>query len=66
MCNGICIRKENREMTKAQEIFNRLDNMELSKKAREVIENTDQIAIVDMFGTCETAEEVEEIVNEYF
>lgn len=53
-------------MTKAQEIFNRLDNMELSKKAREVIENTDQIAIVDMFGTCETAEEVEEIVNEYF
>ena len=53
-------------MTKAQEIFNKLDNMDLSEKARGVIAGSDQFAIIDLFENCETAKDVEEIVNEYF
>ena len=53
-------------MTKAQEVYNKLDRMKLSGRAQRIIETTDQLAIVDLFGDCETAEQVEEIVNEYF
>lgn len=53
-------------MTKAQETFNKLNNMDLSERARKVIEGCDQSTIVDFFENCETAKEVEEFVNEYF
>ena len=53
-------------MSKAQDIYNRLDNMDLSEKARDVIATTDQFAIVDLFGDCKTAKDVEDIVKEYF
>ena len=38
-------------MTKAQEIFNKLDNMDLSEKARGVIAGSDQFAIVNFLKT---------------
>ena len=53
-------------MTKTQEIINKLNNMDLSEKARGVIASSDQFAIVNFFENCETAKDVEEIVNEYF
>ena len=53
-------------MKKTQEVHNKLDGMKLSDKAQRVIETADQSAIVDLFVDCETAEQVEEIVNEYF
>lgn len=51
---------------KAQEIFNRLDEMKLSKAARNIIETSDQFGIIEMFGDCYTAEQVEEVVAEYY
>lgn len=53
-------------MTRVQEIFNRLDAMDLSEKARDVIATSDQFTVVDLFGDCKTSEEVEDIVREYF
>lgn len=53
-------------MTKAQEVFNKLDKMNLSEKARTIISQSDQYAIVDMFGHCESPEQVEEVIEEYY
>lgn len=36
--------------------------MELSQKAKNLIASCDQLAIIDIFGECETAEDVEEAV----
>ena len=52
-------------MSKAQKIFNKLHDMKLSQQARNFIVGCDQIAMVDLFEYCDTAEEVEELIKEY-
>lgn len=53
-------------MKKAKDIFNKLDEMELSQKAKNLIASCDQLAIIDIFGECETAEDVEEAVTLFY
>lgn len=48
-----------------QTIYDRLNSMELSESARDVIAATDQGGI-ELFAGCETAEDVEQIISEYF
>ena len=52
-------------MSKFQEICNKLNSMELSKKANDYISNCDQGAIVDLFEDLNTPEEVEAAVEEW-
>lgn len=51
---------------KNQETANRLRKMDLSRKARNVIESTEIDAMYDEFGHLETAEEVEEYIDYFF
>lgn len=48
---------------KAQEIFDRLNNMELSEVARLTVATSDQYG-VELFANCKTAEDVEALVAE--
>ena len=51
-------------MSKEQELWNRLNAMELSNHAREVINQSDAGAAMNLFGDCETAEDVEAVAKE--
>ena len=53
-------------MNKNQETANRLNKMTLSDRAIVVISGTDLDVLDEIFGHCQTAAQVEEIVNEYF
>ena len=44
----------------------KLDRMELSRTAREVIDSTELNLYHELFGTLDTAEEVEAFVREYY
>ena len=48
------------------EVRDRLDNMELSEKAREIIASTDINIMAECFGELNTAEEVEAFVFENY
>ena len=47
----------------AQEVLDRLDGMNLSAHARRVVEQSDQYAIIDLFGECYKSDEVENVVD---
>ena len=49
-------------MSNAQDIFKKLRGMDLSQQAINLIAECDQFAVIDIFGSCETAEDVEEAV----
>ena len=51
---------------KNQITADKLDNMNLSEKARNIIANTDYTILHELFGNCETAEQVEECINDYY
>lgn len=51
---------------KNQETANRLDAMELSPKAREVIANTEIRIMHEVFGNMQTPEEVEQYITENY
>lgn len=38
----------------------------LTKKARRFFEESDQVALDDIFGKCESIEEIEEVANELY
>lgn len=44
----------------------KLDRMELSREAREVIDSTEFNIYYELFGTLDTAEDVEAYVREYY
>ena len=50
---------------KAQDIFNRLNEMNLTEQERDFIANCDQFAIVDLFGGIASEADVKEIIKEY-
>lgn len=43
-----------------------LDHMDLSKKARRIIDGTDINMMAELFGGMETPEEVEDFIDSYF
>lgn len=43
-----------------------LDHMDLSPKARRIIDGTDINSMYDLFGGMETPEEVEDFIDSYF
>ena len=49
-----------------KEVAQRLDNMDLNRKARMIIDGTPINNLEEIFGSCNTAEDVEELINEYF
>lgn len=51
-------------MNKNQETCNRLDQMNLSEAAEDLIAQTDFNIMYELFGSCETAEDVEDLVRE--
>lgn len=51
-------------MSKAQETINRLNQMNLSDRAKAAIEACDLTAIEELFGDCETVEDVESMALE--
>ena len=51
-------------MNKNQETCNRLNEMELSERAESLISQTDFNIMSELFGHCETAEDVEEMAEE--
>lgn len=53
-------------MKKAQDIFNKLRGMDLSQQAKNLIAECDQFAVIDIFGECKTAEDVEEAVTLFY
>lgn len=45
----------------SQQVFDKLDAMNLSASAQNIIASCDQYSVVELFSTCDTAEQVEEI-----
>jgi hypothetical protein len=53
-------------MSNARDIFKKLRRMDLSQQAKNLIVECDQFAVIDIFGRCETAEDVEEAVTLFY
>lgn len=51
---------------KIEIVRERLDHMVLSKRARDAVDSCDMQGVVEMFGDCKTAADVETIVEEYW
>lgn len=49
-----------------EEVMDYLDTLDLSSKARDVINGTDISVMAEVFGGLMTAEEVENYIEEYF
>lgn len=49
-----------------QQVADRLHQMDLSERAELIIAETEIRCMAEVFGACETAEDVEQIVAEYF
>lgn len=48
-----------------QMVADKLNRMELSETATDYIASTDINVMAELFGMCDTAEEVEQVVQEY-
>ena len=46
-------------------VADKLNRMELTENARDYIARTDINVMAELFGMCDTAEEVEQVVAEY-
>ena len=51
---------------KIEIVRERLDHMVLSERARDAVDSCDMRGLIEMFGDCKTAEDVETVVEEYF
>lgn len=49
-----------------RETANKLDSMQLTKKARYIVESTDYNLLYDIFGKMENPDQVEHYINEYY
>ena len=53
-----------KQIEKNQELANKLNAMDLSNRARQMVNDTGMECLDMIFGNCETAEDVEQVVND--
>lgn len=51
---------------KIEEVREKLDHMVLSERAMDAVDSCDMQGVIEMFGDCKTAADVETVVEEYW